>query len=374
MELTDDIRYMQQALALACEGIGLASPNPTVGCVLVKDGHGIGRGFHIYEHRDHAEIVALKEAGGDAEGATAYVTLEPCSHHGRTGPCADALIHARVARVVAATVDPNPQVAGQGLARLAQAGIQVTAGVLQEEARALNNAFAKWIVTGSPYVVLKAALSVDGYLAPPLQTRHTREPHWLTGAAARAHVQQMRHASDAIVTGIGTVLADDPLLTDRTNLPRRRKLLRVILDTHLRLPLSSKLVASADDDLLVLCHESSPAAHEDALLELGVQVERIQAPEQHINLVNALRTLAERQITSVLVEGGSRLNAAFLVGDLIDEVDLFYSEAELGHGSIPFAGGGPSSYLLEQRLNRLSKTEFGSDTLVTGYLRDPWGS
>jgi diaminohydroxyphosphoribosylaminopyrimidine deaminase/5-amino-6-(5-phosphoribosylamino)uracil reductase len=184
----------------------------------------------------------------------------------------------------------------------------------------------------------------------------------------------MRHASDAIVTGIGTVLADDPLLTDRTNLPRRRKLLRVILDTHLRLPLSSKLVASADDDLLVLCHESSPAAHEDALLELGVQVERIQAPEQHINLVNALRTLAERQITSVLVEGGSRLNAAFLVGDLIDEVDLFYSEAELGHGAISFAEGGPSPYLLEQRLTRLSKTEFGSDTLVTGYLHDPWGS
>ncbi|MGO4514421.1 bifunctional diaminohydroxyphosphoribosylaminopyrimidine deaminase/5-amino-6-(5-phosphoribosylamino)uracil reductase RibD [Terriglobus sp. 2YAB30_2] len=374
MELIDDIRYMQQALALAREGIGLASPNPTVGCVLVKGDQVIGRGFHIYEHRDHAEIVALKEAGGDAEAATAYVTLEPCSHHGRTGPCADALIHARVARVVAATVDPNPQVAGQGLARLAQAGIQVTAGLLQEEARALNNAFAKWIVTGSPYVVLKAALSVDGYLAPPPQTRYSQEPHWLTGAAARAHVQQMRHASDAILTGIGTVLADDPLLTDRTNLPRRRNLLRVILDTHLRLPLSSKLVASADDDLLVLCHESAPAAYEDALLELGVQVERMQAPQQHIDLVNALRTLAERQITSVLVEGGSRLNAAFLAGDLVDEVNLFYSEAELGHGAVPFAEGGPSPYLLEQRLNRLSKTEFGSDTLVTGYLRDPWGS
>ncbi|WP_263415205.1 bifunctional diaminohydroxyphosphoribosylaminopyrimidine deaminase/5-amino-6-(5-phosphoribosylamino)uracil reductase RibD [Terriglobus albidus] len=374
MELTDDIRYMQQALALAREGVGLASPNPTVGCVLVKNGQVIGRGFHMYEHRDHAEIVALKEARGEAEGATAYVTLEPCSHHGRTGPCADALIHARVGRVVAATVDPNPQVAGQGLARLAQAGIQVTAGVLQEEARELNNAFAKWIVTGSPYVVLKAALSVDGYLAPPPQTRHTQAPHWLTGAAARAHVQQMRHAADAILTGIGTVLADDPLLTDRTNLPRRRKLLRVILDTQLRLPLSSKLVTSADDDLLVLCHESAPAANEDALLELGVRVERIQASQQQINLVNALRVLSERQITSVLVEGGSRLNGTFLASDLVDEVDLFYAEAELGHGAVPFAEGGPSPCLLEQRLSRLSKTEFGSDTLVTGYLRDPWAS
>jgi len=373
MELTDDIRYMQQALALSREGVGLASPNPTVGCVLVKDDRVVGRGFHMYEHRDHAEIVALKEAGGEAEGATAYVTLEPCSHHGRTGPCADALIHARVGRVVAATADPNPQVAGQGLARLAQAGIQVTAGVLQEEARALNKAFAKWIVTGSPYVVLKAALSVDGYLAPPPQRRHTQEPHWLTGAAARAHVQQMRHASDAILTGIGTVLADSPLLTDRTNLPRRRKLLRVILDTHLRLPLSSKLVASAADDLLVLCHESASTASEDALTELGVQVERIQSPHQHIDLINALRALAERQITSVLLEGGSRLNAAFLASDLVDEVDLFYADAELGHGAVPFAEGGPSPYLLEQRLSRLSKAEFGSDTLVTGYLRDPWG-
>ncbi|WP_263409739.1 bifunctional diaminohydroxyphosphoribosylaminopyrimidine deaminase/5-amino-6-(5-phosphoribosylamino)uracil reductase RibD [Terriglobus tenax] len=372
MKQTGDLQYMQQAIALAREGVGLVSPNPTVGCVLVKDGRVIGRGFHIYDHRDHAEIVALKEAGSEAEGATAYVTLEPCSHTGRTGPCADALVHAKLARVVAATVDPNPQVAGQGLAKLTKAGIAVTVGVLQQEARRLNDAFAKWIVTGSPYVVLKAALSVDGYLAPPPATRHTQEPHWLTGPSARAHVQQIRHAADAILTGVGTVLADNPQLTDRSGLPRRRPLLRVVLDSHLRLPLTSKLVESAQDDLLILCGETAPVQHEDKLREHGADVVRLPAQHNHVDLTTVMRCLAERQITSVLCEGGSRLNASLLTSGAVDALALFYAEAELGAGSVPFAEGGPSPYVLEQKLSGLAKTEFGSDTLVTGYLRDPW--
>lgn len=371
--MLNDLRYMHLALDLAREGVGLASPNPTVGCVLVKNGEVIGRGFHIYDHRDHAEIVALKEAGSAAEGATAYVTLEPCSHTGRTGPCADALIHAKVARVVAATVDPNPQVAGQGLAKLTQAGIAVTVGVLQQEARRLNDSFAKWIAASSPFVTLKAALSVDGYLAPPPSTREKQEPHWVTGPAARAHVQKMRHAADAILTGVGTVFADDPQLTDRSGLPRRRPFLRVVLDSQLRLPLTSKLAQSVAGDVLVLCGESAPAQREDLLREKGVDIVRLpDIGSGQVHLAAAMECLAERQVTSVLCEGGSRLNASLLASGLVDAVALFYAEAELGAGSVPFAEGGPSPYALEQRLSGLTKTEFGSDTLVAGYLRDPW--
>ena len=250
---------MQSALQLARATLGLASPNPQVGCVIVRVQIGdqiVGEGAHIYDQRDHAEIVALRHArhrGADLSGATAYVTLEPCSHHGRTGPCADALIAAGIRRVVAATLDPNPQVSGKGIARLRAAGIDVVVEVLQPEARAINDAFARFIRAGRPLVTLKAALSVDGMLAPPASARTGKQPHWLTGAEARAEVQRMRHSADALLTGIGTVLADDPLLTERSGLPRRRPLLRVVLDSRLRTPLDSQLVRSAQDDLLILC-------------------------------------------------------------------------------------------------------------------------
>lgn len=213
---------MRRALELAQESVGLASPNPTVGCVLVKEGRVVGEGFHGYEQRDHAEVVAMKAAGAAAKGSTAYVTLEPCSHCGRTGPCADALIEAGVARVIVATADPNPAVNGRGLERLRAAGIQVDVGLLCEEARELNDGFACYISTHLPFVTLKAAVSQDGGIAPGPKSRTARAPVMLTGPESQAEVQRMRHASDALITGIGTVLADDPLLTDRSGLPRRR--------------------------------------------------------------------------------------------------------------------------------------------------------
>src|SRR5450432_747742 len=201
---------MGLALELARKGVGLASPNPTVGCVVVRDGHingtVVGSGWHEYDKRDHAEVVALAEAGDKARGATAYVTLEPCSHHGRTGPCADALVRAGVARVVVATVDPNPQVGGRGLQKLRDAGVEVVFGVLEGPARRLNDGFAHFIRTGRPLVTLKAALSLDGRIAPPPGERVARVPVWLTGAESRKRVQQMRHESDALITGINTVL------------------------------------------------------------------------------------------------------------------------------------------------------------------------
>ncbi|HEX6494260.1 MAG TPA: bifunctional diaminohydroxyphosphoribosylaminopyrimidine deaminase/5-amino-6-(5-phosphoribosylamino)uracil reductase RibD, partial [Acidobacteriaceae bacterium] len=255
-----DELYMRRALELARASAGLASPNPQVGCVLVRDSAVVGEGAHRYEQRDHAEVVALKKAGEAARGATAYVTLEPCSHHGRTGPCADALVAAGVSRVVAATVDANPLVAGQGFERLRQAGIAVEIGLLQSEAREINDAFACWVKTCRPLVTLKAALSADGMLAPPDEKRTAGQTFWITGAEAREQVQRMRHAADAVLTGVGTVLADDPLLTDRSGGERRNKLLRIVLDSRLRTPLESKLVQSAEDDVLIFCGPEAVAA------------------------------------------------------------------------------------------------------------------
>jgi len=240
---THDIRFMEHALSLARKGVGLASPNPHVGCVIVRDGQIVGEGFHQYEWRDHAEIVALKSAGEKARGATLYVSLEPCNHTGRTGPCTEAIIAAGVRRVVAATQDPNPATSGRGFERLRVANIETLCSVLEDDARRLNEAFACWIREKKPFVTLKSALTLDGQLALP----HAKKPGqstWVTSEESRAEVRRMRHASDALLTGIGTVLADDPLLTDRSGLPRRRRLLRVILDTKLRLPLKSRIGAA----------------------------------------------------------------------------------------------------------------------------------
>jgi diaminohydroxyphosphoribosylaminopyrimidine deaminase/5-amino-6-(5-phosphoribosylamino)uracil reductase len=379
-----DERFMQRALRLAAETIGLASPNPQVGCVITRNGQIIAEGAHRYDQRDHAEIVALQHAGQAAAGATAYVTLEPCSHHGRTGPCADALIAARIARVVIATRDPNPLVAGQGILRLLDAGVEITVGILQQQAQDLNDAFAHFIQHHRPFVTLKAALSVDGKLAPPPHTRTAIQPHWLTGPAALHQVQLLRHASDAILTGIGTILADNPSLTDRSGLPRRRPLLRVILDTHLRTPINSKLLlctksaANAAPDLLILCGKSAPTTHIAALEAWGAEVQIVPDYDSHLSLPAVLATLAERNILSLLLEAGSHLNGAFLTQHLVDKAILFYAESELGPNALPFATGIPSPFLFQQSLQRTTHQTLGSpgsqDALITGFLHNPWPS
>ncbi len=363
---------MRRALDLARATVGLASPNPQVGCVLVRAGQIVGEGAHYYDEKDHAEIVALRLAGERAHDATAYVTLEPCSHQGRTGPCADALIASGVRRVVVATVDPNPQVSGRGIARLRAAGIEVALGVLQPEARAINDAFARFIRTGRPLVTLKAALSADGMLAPPASARTARQPYWLTGPESRAEVQRMRHASDALLTGIGTVLADDPLLTDRSGLPRRRSLLRVVLDSRLRTPLDSQLVCSAQNDVLIFCGAHAGQDRVAALKASGVEVVRTAQQKTLLDLGAVLASLASRQIISVLLECGPQLNGSFLAQKLVDRVVLFHAPSALGEGSIPFAAGGVSPSLLEQSLQGSTRTNFGADLSVAGLLRDPW--
>ena len=366
---------MQRALTLAQETTALASPNPQVGCVLVQKGNIIGEGAHIYANFDHAEIAALKQAGErglSPKGATAYVTLEPCSHHGRTGPCAEALVAAGISRCVIATVDPNPLVSGQGIAKLRAANMEVTSGILQQQARDLNEAFAHFIRTRTPFVHLKAALSVDGKLAPPPAHRFPNQPFWLTSPAARAEVQLLRHASDAILTGIGTVLADDPALTDRTGLARRRRLLRVILDTHLRIPLDSQLVRGVENDILILCGTSADHDRAIALRKKNIEVETLPDHAGRLSLPAALAILAERNILSLLLECGSHVNGSFLRQNLVDKATLIYSETELGDQAIPFAQGIPSPYLFEHSLTRITRTTLGPDAFVTGYLHDPW--
>ena len=360
---------MRRALALARESAGLASPNPQVGCVLVLNAFNIGEGAHLYDRLDHAEIVALKHAQVASKvtaGATAYVTLEPCSHHGRTGPCADALLRAGIVRCVVATLDPNPAVAGRGVARLRAAGVEVETGLCQAEARALNNAFALSITRHRPFVTLKSALSADGFLAPAPAARTAANPFWLTGLAARAEVQKLRHAHDAILTGIGTVLADDPALTDRSGLPRRRPLQRIVLDRHLRIPLSSKLVQTAQNDLQLLCSPTADPTRRQALEARGIPV----LPAE--NLSEVLGHLHHSSLLSVLLEAGPTLNAAFLWEHLVDALVLHYAPSRLGAGAIPFAQNGPTPFALEQRLTQLSRRTLGPDTEVAGLLQDPW--
>src|SRR4029077_14540053 len=266
-------RFMEHALELARKGTGLASPNPMVGCILVREGQIVGQGFHDYEKRDHAEIVALKSAGEKARGSTMYVSLEPCNHTGRTGPCTEAIIKAGVARVVMATRDANPNVDGLGLEKLQTAGVkaEIGPGDIELDAKELNEAFFKWSASGRPFVTLKSALTLDGQIALPRKGKG-KNREWISSEQSRAEVQRMRHASDALLTGIGTILADDPLLTDRSGLPRRRKLLRVILDRQLKLSPKSRIVKTANEDLLVFTWASlqSPKARklEEARVEL----------------------------------------------------------------------------------------------------------
>ena len=361
---------MHEALDQARRSVGVASPNPAVGCVLVKGESVVGRGFHDYEQLDHAEIVALKAAGGEARGSTAYVTLEPCCTMGRTGPCTEALIEAGVARVVVATIDPNAGVNGQGIERLRAAGIAVTGGIDAEEARELNDGFARYIRTGLPFVTLKAGLSLDGRIAPAPGKAPTGAPVILTGETSRTKVQELRHASDALITGINTVLLDDPLLTDRTGLPRRRRLLRVVLDSALRLRLDSKIVRTAQDDVLVFC--TIPVSERQRALEaLGVRVERVDpAPgSPRVSLKRVIERLGEMQMTSAMIEAGCQLMSSAVSVQAIDKVSLFYAPVFLGAAGVAMLS---SIEMMRPDWVTTSTEQLGEDFWFKGYFRDPW--
>jgi diaminohydroxyphosphoribosylaminopyrimidine deaminase / 5-amino-6-(5-phosphoribosylamino)uracil reductase len=363
-----DLHFMGHALDLARKGVGLSSPNPTVGCVIVRSGAILGEGFHQYDWRDHAEIVALKQAGDNARGATMFVTLEPCNHTGRTGPCTEAIVAAAISRVVVAMEDPNSKTQGTGFARLREAGIEVETGILEAEARKLNEGFACWITHRKPFVTLKSALTLDGQLALS-QSRQGKKQTRISSEESRAEVQRMRHASDALLTGIGTVLADDPFLTDRSGLDRRRPLLRVVLDTKLRLSPKSRVVQTAgDNDLLVFTAASPKSPKARQLQNAGVELAQARARNGKIDLAAILKELGKREILSVLLEAGPRLNGAALRAGLVHKLVLFYAPKLAGHSRVPLVLADRVKF---PHLHIRSFQQFGPDIAIEAYVRHP---
>ncbi len=380
-----DEQHLHRALELARESIGLASPNPYVGAV-ITDAHGniVGTGTYTYSGVKHAEVLALEAAGKKAQGGTLYINLEPHAHQGRTPPCTDVLIAAGIDRVVASMPDPNPKVSGLGFDKLRTAGVHVEVGRLEDQARRLNEGFARYIRHGTPLVTLKAAMTLDGKIAPPpAEALDLRDGipagGWLTSEVARTHVQELRHQNDALMVGAGTILSDNPLLTDRSGRARRRPLLRAILDSRLRLPLDSRLVRSVaaerKDDVLVFC--SAADEQKRAQLEqLGVRVEVIPTVEPHgrPDLATILRRLGQLEITSVMIEGGATVNWSALAANAVDKVFLYYAPKILaGSGSIPFAAGAGFRHMSQAaQVKRVHLHRFGEDFAVEGYLRDPY--
>ena len=353
---------MQRALELAAQGVGQVSPGPLVGCVIAQAGEIVGEGFYVYDRLKHAETYALEQAGAKAKGATAYVSLEPHAHHGRTPPCTDALIAAGVSRVIAPTEDPNPKVSGKGFEHLRAAGLEVSAGLLALEAEKLNEKYFHFMRSGRPFVHLKLATSLDGKIA----TR-TGDSRWITGPESRARVQELRHEYDAILVGAGTASADDPLLTDRSGRKRRRPLVRVVLDEHLTTKSQSRLAMTANESpVLVFAGNSAPAELSSALEARGVEVLRGpngRDPEAVLN------KLAGNQIQSVLIEGGANVAGRFLDAGVVNKVSFFLATKIIGGRESPSAIGGEGAARLVDALE-LHDVEIvmrGRDIEVTGY-------
>ncbi|MEW5785009.1 MAG: bifunctional diaminohydroxyphosphoribosylaminopyrimidine deaminase/5-amino-6-(5-phosphoribosylamino)uracil reductase RibD [Bacillota bacterium] len=360
-----DERFMWMALDLARQGRGGTNPNPMVGAVLVQNGEVVGTGYHQAAGGPHAEVIALRKAAEKARNAVLYVNLEPCAHHGRTAPCADALIKAGVIKVVAAMEDPNPLVAGRGFQKLAAAGIKIKTGVLEEKARRLNEVFVKYITTGTPFTAIKAAMSLDGKIA----TR-SGESHWISGEKSRQFVHRLRHNYDAVMVGIETVLQDNPLLTTRLEGGGGRDPLRVIVDSTARLPLDARLInpGSRARTLLAVTGAASPEKCA-ALREKGVEIAILPDREGRVDLAALLRKLGEMEITAVLAEGGGTLNYSLLQAGLVDKLFIFIAPLIFGGRQSPTAFGGEGIVSVDRAwpVEHLEMKQFDQDLLLIGY-------
>ncbi|MBE9395872.1 bifunctional diaminohydroxyphosphoribosylaminopyrimidine deaminase/5-amino-6-(5-phosphoribosylamino)uracil reductase RibD [Pontibacterium sp. N1Y112] len=358
-----DRSWMARAIQLAAQGRYTTHPNPRVGCVLVRDGQIVGEGFHVRAGEGHAEVNALRMAGDQAVGATAYVTLEPCSHHGKTPPCAEALVQARVARVVSAMVDPNPQVAGRGIKRLLKAGIEASSGLLEAEAKALNPGFIKRMEQGLPYVRVKTASSLDGRTA-----MQSGESQWITGAAARSDVQRLRAQSSVIVTGVDSILHDDSSLTVRENELQldnaadivQKQPLRVVLDSQLRMPLNAKILLQPGRTLIATV--SQDAVKTGALIQSGAEVVQLAAEQNRVSIRALLEHLVTtEQCNELLVETGASLAGAFISAGVVDELVVYQAMTLMGSDARPMYRL-PYSKMDEQiRLQLLDSRMLGDD-------------
>ena len=364
--MTDDQRFMQRALDLAARARGLTSPNPMVGAVLVRDGVMIAEGYHRAAGEPHAEVEALTAAGGHARGATLYVTLEPCVHHGRTPPCAPAVIAAGIRRVVVATTDPNPRVAGRGVTTLREAGIDVVTGVLEAPASSLNRVFLTAMREGRPHVTLKAATTLDGKIADVHGTSK-----WITGDAARLEGRRLRSEADAVVVGIGTVLADDPALTVRLDGPWPRQPFRVVLDSKARTPVTAKLIEGEPRGLAIIAvGADAPEDRVRALEAAGARVVRCPGHDGRVSPAAVLAALVEREVRGVLVEGGAEVAASFLDAGLVDRVAMFLAPLLLGGTRAPSAiAGGGRELKRAVALEAVEVRRVGDDVLVEGNVR-----
>ncbi len=357
-------QYMRQALELGRRAEGRTRPNPAVGAVVVADGRVVGEGYHPEAGQPHAEIFALRAAGEAARGADLYVTLEPCSHHGRTGPCTEAILAAGLRRVFIGTRDPNPLVAGRGIARLRDAGVEVVCDILEGECRRLIAPFAKHVTTGLPYVILKSAVTLDGKTAT--STGHSQ---WITNAASRAHVHQLRDKVDAVVVGIGTVLKDNPCLTTRLDDGGGRDALRVVVDSRLQIPADAALLhLDSRAGTLIATTSQAPTDRSTALVRDNVEVLPVAERAGRVDLAALLRELGRRGIQSLLLEGGAVLNQAFLEEGLVDRLMIFVAPKVLGgsDGKGIFAGRGAASLSQAVQLRDIRTSRFDDDILIEG--------
>ncbi len=359
-----DTHYMQLALELAAKGRGTVAPNPMVGAVIVKDGRIIGAGYHEKFGEGHAEVNAFRSATEDVAGATIYVTLEPCSHYGKTPPCSDKIIEMKIGRVVIAALDPNPLVSGRGVKKLQAAGIEVVTGVLAEESSRLNEVFMKYIVAKEPFVVMKAAMSLDGKIA----TR-TGESQWITGQAARERVHQLRSALSGIMVGVQTVITDDPQLTSR--IPGGKNPLRIIVDSSLRIPLEAKVLQNQDSAKTIIATTEQADRNKAALLEeAGIELLTVPVKDGRTDLKALMRVLGERGIDSILLEGGATLNFAALQAGIVDKVQVYIAPKLIGGETAKTPVGGEGIEKLSQAFGvlDLKASAVGEDILLEGYI------
>ena len=357
---------MRRALELAGKAAGRTSPNPMVGAVIVKNGCVIAEGYHKKAGRPHGEIEALRKAGKQAKGAQMFVNLEPCCYQGRTPPCTDAIIESGIKEVFLGMRDPNPRVAGKGIRQLRRAGVTVHSGLLKTDCQHLNEVFVKYIETGKPFVTLKSALSLDGKIATS-----TGESQWITGPEARERVHRMRDQVDAILVGAGTVLKDNPRLTTRLKMGKGHNPARVILDAKAEIPLKARVFHHANRDRVVyVTTNKASASRVKRLTDRGIEIQVFQAKSSHISLIKLINLLGKMEIASVLLEGGSGINASALKAGIVDKVVLFLAPLIIGGESAPGVVGGPGIKSLKQALNikNLTVTSVGADWMVEGYL------